>query len=168
MKKTLLELPTILTARLTIIMICTFGFSDPFVLTYLFKSYCLSLYGCVLWSLSSHALKHLQVSINKILRRIWHRPSNSHMSIVLKTSKISFFHNMILNRFEKFISLCMESDNPVVKYIIFDSVNLAYSSIGYNCLYGHSHVKHFTEHDLYLYTVFPRINAALRRVAALE
>ena len=48
-------------------MMCTFGFSDHFVLTYLFKSYCLSLYGCVLWSLSSHALKHLQVAINKIL-----------------------------------------------------------------------------------------------------
>ena len=36
-------------------MMCTFGFSDIFVLTYLFKSYCLSLYGCVL---SYHALKH--------------------------------------------------------------------------------------------------------------
>ena len=119
-------------------------------MTYLFKSYCLSLYGCVLWSLSSHALKHLQVAINKILRRIWHLPSNSHTSIVLKTAKISFLHNMILNRFEKFISLCMESDNPVVKYVFFDSVNLAYSSIGYNCLYSHSHVKHFTEHDLYV------------------
>ena len=71
-------------------MMCFFGFSDPIVLTYLFKTYCLPLYGCILWSLSSHAIKHLQIAINKILRRIWHLPRNSHTSIVLKTSNISF------------------------------------------------------------------------------
>ena len=106
-----------------------------------------------LWSLSSHAIKHLQIAINKILRRIWHLPRNSHTSIVLKTSNISFVQNIILKRFEKFVSLSMESDNPIVKFIICDSSNLAYSSIGYNCMYGHLHVKHFSEHDLYVSSV---------------
>ena len=58
--------------------------------------------------------------------------------------------NIILKHFEKFVSLSMESDNPIVKFIICDSSNLAYSSIGYNCMYGHLHVKHFSEHDLYV------------------
>ena len=71
-------------------IMCTFGFTDPFVLTYLFKMYCLSLYGCTLWSLCSSALKYLQVAINKILRRIWHLPPNSHTSIVLNTTEINF------------------------------------------------------------------------------
>ena len=71
-------------------IMCTFGFTDPFVLTYLFKMYCLSLYGCTLWSLCSSALKYLQVAINKILRRIWHLPPISHTSIVLNTAEINF------------------------------------------------------------------------------
>ena len=125
----------------------TFRFSDPFVLTYLFKTYCLSLYGSNLWSLSSNTLKHLQVSINKILRKIWNLPPNSHTSIVLETAGLSFLSNMIINRFEKFIFVCMESGNPIVKLITCDSVCLAYSSIGYNFMYNQLHLNHFSDHD---------------------
>ena len=35
-----------------------------------FSSYCLSLYGCGLWLLSSPALQNIEVAFNKILRRI--------------------------------------------------------------------------------------------------
>ena len=104
----------------------TFRLSDPFVLTYLFKTYCLSLYGSILWSLSSNTLKHLQVAINKILRKIWNLPPNSHTSILLKTAGLSFLPNMILNCFEKLIFVCMESGNPIVEHITCDSVRLAY------------------------------------------
>ena len=38
-------------------------------------------------------------------------------------------------------------DNFIVNFIISDSLNLAYSSIGYNCLYGNSHTKFFTDYD---------------------
>ena len=41
-----------------------FGFCDPFILTKLLTCFCLSLYGCALWSLDSRAIKHLDVSIN--------------------------------------------------------------------------------------------------------
>ena len=34
-------------------MIYTFRYLDPYAMTFLFKMYCLSLYGCILWSLSS-------------------------------------------------------------------------------------------------------------------
>ena len=43
-------------------VLCTFRFADPFVLTYLLKSYCLSLYGCTLWFLSSLSIKSLQIA----------------------------------------------------------------------------------------------------------
>ena len=52
----------------------TFCYADPFVLNFLFKMYCLSLYGCILWSLSSSFIRRLQVTINKILRKIWNFP----------------------------------------------------------------------------------------------
>ena len=44
----------------------------------------------------------------------------------------------------------MESDNPVVKLITFDSVCLAYSSIGYNFMYNDLHLKHFSDHDSHI------------------
>ena len=78
------------------LILYTFRYLDPFLLTFLFKMYCLSLYGCILWSLSSSSLKSLQVSFNKILRKIWHLPRNSHTSIVLCTARISFVSNLII------------------------------------------------------------------------
>ena len=39
------------------------------VLSRLFQSYCLSLYGSSIWSLSSSSLHNLEIAFNKILRR---------------------------------------------------------------------------------------------------
>ena len=64
---------------------------------------------------------------------------------------------MILNRFEKFIFLCMESNNPIVKLITSDSVRLAYSSIDYNFMYNHLHLKHFSDHDSHNYFEYDTI-----------
>ena len=124
-------------------MIYTFRYLDPFAMTFLFKMYCLSLYGCILWSLSSSSLRRLQVAMNKILRKIWHLPRMSHTSVVLSTAGISYVHNIILHRFYKFVSRCLSSEFPFIKTVISDSLGLAYSSIGYNFLYGYSHQKSY-------------------------
>ena len=60
--------------------------ADPHILCFLFKSFCLSLYGCVLWSLSSSSLKILQIAINKILRKIWHLLHLSHIYLYCSVS----------------------------------------------------------------------------------
>ena len=91
-------------------VLCTFRFADPFVLTYLLKSYCLSLYGCTLWSLSSSSIKSLQIAINKLLRKIWNLPRYSHTSIVLCTARINYIYDMIFYRFSKFMSRCLDMD----------------------------------------------------------
>ena len=122
-------------------MIYTFRYLDPFSMTFLFKMYCLSLYGCILWSLSSSSLRRLQVAINKILRKIWNLPRMSHTCVVLSTAGISYVHNIILRRFYKFVSRCLSSVFPFIKTLISDSLCLAYSSISYNYLYGYSHQK---------------------------
>ena len=62
--------------------LCTFSFADPFVLCSLIKSFCLSLYGAQLWDLSNKNIINLQVLFNKILRRIWNLPFNSHTNII--------------------------------------------------------------------------------------
>ena len=91
------------------LVLYTFRYADPFVLTFLYKMYCLSLYGCTLWSLSSTSLRCLQAAINKILKRMWHLPRNSHMSIALNTARISYIHTIIMYRYSKFISRCLIS-----------------------------------------------------------
>ena len=46
---------------------CKFYAADPLIKCFLFKSYCLSLYGATLWSLSSPSIRLIEVALNKIL-----------------------------------------------------------------------------------------------------
>ena len=131
-------------------ILCTFKFLDPLIKTYLVKSYCLSLYGCVLWSLSSVSLKSLQIAINKILRKIWHLPRHSHTSIVLCVAKILYIHEIIFKRFTIFFQRCTNSDIPLVNCVFQDSSYFVYTSTGYNHMYGNFHLKQFNDNDLNL------------------
>ena len=79
-------------------LLCSFSNLSPIVLTCLFRSVCLSLYGCALWNISSKCLKMLEVSFNKILRRIWNLPYNSHMRMVHGTAKLPILFNLTFNR----------------------------------------------------------------------
>ena len=58
-----------------------FGAVDPFVKSYLLESYCLFLYGCPPWSLSSPSIKLIEIALNKLLRRVWNLPHHSHSGI---------------------------------------------------------------------------------------
>jgi len=71
------------------LVLYTFRYVEPFVLIYLIRC-TVFLYMDVYYDLS-HLLS-LQVSINKILRKIWHLPRTSHTSIVLSTARISFLY----------------------------------------------------------------------------
>ena len=63
-------------------LFCTFHVVDRFVKCFLFKSYCLSFYGCSLWSLSSSSLKLVEVALKKLLRKLFYFPRNSHSAFV--------------------------------------------------------------------------------------
>ena len=69
-------------------VLCKFSALDPFVKCYLIKTYCLSLYGCALWSLSSPSIRIAEIALNKILRKVWNLPRLSHSSVVHCTSQI--------------------------------------------------------------------------------
>ena len=62
-------------------VLCTFHHVDPFVKTFLIKSYCLSLYRASIWSLGAKQIRQLEIGFNKILRKIWYLPRNSHSGI---------------------------------------------------------------------------------------
>ena len=63
-------------------ILCKFSALDSAIKCYLIKSYCLSLYGSALWSLGSPSIKIIEISLNKILRKVWNLPRMSHTRIV--------------------------------------------------------------------------------------
>ena len=115
-------------------VLCTFRTILPSILCFLIKTYCLYLYGCELWCLNSKSLNTLQVSINKVLRRIWRLSSRSHVPIFLSVAEIDFIQNIIHKRFNRFFFRCISSDIPIIRITSKDSSLLAYTFTDYNFL----------------------------------
>ena len=72
-----------------------FKFCSPSTLTFLLRSFCLSLYGCALWRLDSKTITSIEVALNKVLRWIWNLPFNSHTRIVHCTARLFSIFNLI-------------------------------------------------------------------------
>ena len=81
------------------------------------KSFCLSLYGCNIWSLSSPDLNILQVAVNHLLRRIWRLPRQSHSAICHCLSLVPAITNHIMKRFLSLYLTAMSSFSPLVKAV---------------------------------------------------
>ena len=128
-------------------MLYTFRSADPVVKTFLIKMYCLSLYGCHTWSLSSKCLFQIQVAMNKILHKVWNLPHRSHTSIVHCTADIPAICNIVYSRSCKFLSRSLLSYAPIVSSIIHESSTLVYTFLGYNNLYGSHHLKFYSNYD---------------------
>ena len=59
----------------------------------------MSLYGCPLWALNSPSLKVIEIALNKLLRKVWNLPYNSHTAIVHSVANCNTISNLILKRF---------------------------------------------------------------------
>ena len=105
-----------------------------------FKSYCLSLYGCSLWSHSSSSLKLCEVALKKSLRKLWCLPHKSHSTIVHCVAQIDTISAIALSRFHSLRSSALSSSSPLVKSVFSVSSSIVYSFTGYNNVYGANHV----------------------------
>ena len=128
-------------------VLCTFSSADPFVKCYLIKSYCLSLYGCVLWMLHSPALKTIEVALNKILRKVWNLPRQSHTSVVHCVAQVSTISNLLIKQFCSLFTRAISSSSCLVRTIFYESSQLMYSFTGYNHMCGQNHLRIFSDHD---------------------
>ena len=115
---------------------CKFHVADPFIKCFLFKSYCLSLYGATLWSLSSPFIRLIEVALNKILWKVWNLSFKSHTEIVHCVAQIPTISNILYDRYCSFFSFLVLSPLlPVfVRSIFTDSSNYVYTFTGYNCV----------------------------------
>ena len=93
-------------------LLCAFHAADPFVKCYLLKSFCLSLYGCSLWSLSSSSIRVIEVALNKLLRKLWNLPRNSHSAIVHCVAQIDTISSMVYSHFCSLLSTAVSSGLP--------------------------------------------------------
>ena len=122
-----------------------FGFCDPFILTKLLTCFCLSLYGCALWSLDSRAIKHLDVSINNCLRRIWSLPRNCHTSFLHAVSGCNSVFNTCYKRFCNLYRSAINSGNLLVRTVFQSACLSCHNFIGFIHQYGTNYIRVCTD-----------------------
>ena len=131
-------------------LLCSFTGADPATLTHLFRSFCLSLHGAALWNLSNPTLCSLEVAFNNILRKLWRLPFNCHTRILHLTARLKSLYNVIFYRSRSFLcSATSKCPSSLVRAIFSSSASLCYTSVGYNSLYGISHLKQYFPEDAY-------------------
>ena len=128
-------------------LFATFGRIDPSVLTFLFESYCLSLYGACLWKLSCKSLRSLEIAFNKCLRKIWKLPHNTHTGILHCTAGVQSLLSVVCSRSNAFSMKASSSPNRLVNVIFRESLHISYTFVGHNIKYGNLFIKHYTEQD---------------------
>ena len=121
--------------------------SDDITKTKLFQSFCLSLYGCALWRTSSPQLKLLETTFNNIIRRIWILPRRCHTSILHLVSGSQSLFNVVIEHSQRVVSQALKTSSVLLAEIFTESQTIAYTSFGYNLMYGSRHWKSYTEAD---------------------
>ena len=122
--------------------------TDVLTKTFLFKSYCLPLYGCSLWSLGSPSIKTIDVALNKILRKVWKLPSRSHTGVVHCVARVSTISNILFQRFHSLLSKASSSSSTLIRTIFRDSTFHPFSFAGYNFCCGHHHLREYTTAEI--------------------
>ena len=125
----------------------TFTGVGPFVKTKLLNAFCLSLYGSSLWKLSCKSISIIEVSLNKVLRKVWHLPRNSHTAILHCTARLYSIFNAVYLRSRELLHSALCSSSSVVRCVFLDSSYLCYTFIGYNTIYGDRHIKKYYPED---------------------
>ena len=116
--------------------------------TFLFKSYCLPLYGCSLWSLGSPSIKTIDVALNKILRKVWKLPTRSHTGVVHCIAHVSTISNILFQSFHFLLSKASSSSSTLIRTIFRDSTFNPFSFAGYNFCCGHHHLREYTTAEI--------------------
>ena len=120
----------------------------PYILTRLFQSYCLSLYGSGLWSLSSPALQNIDIAFNKIICRIWRLSLRSQSRIVHLVANLHSLFNVIYCRSNSLLFAATQCPSLFVRTIFHDSSLFCSLSVDIiTCLAVVTCIKHYYIED---------------------
>ena len=81
----------------------------------LFKTYCLSLYGCVLWEFSCDVVNKFYVCWRKCMSQLIGLSQRAHGGYLHKVMDDISIENQLVKRFVKFYNKVICSENPVVQ-----------------------------------------------------
>ena len=104
-------------------LLCYFRKLTSCVKIKLFQSYCMSLYGCELWLLSTGEIDDLCVAWRKGLRRVWSLPNTSHSYLLHMLSQCLPLFDEISRRSINFIRFCITHESSLVSFTAQYAVN---------------------------------------------
>ena len=103
---------------------------------------------CGIWALKQ--LQSIEVAFNKVLRRIWNLPFNSHIiRIVHCTACLFSIFNLFSARSSSLLFSALSCLSFPVAFIFRICSDLAYSTTGFNCLFGNKFKKIYYPEDHY-------------------
>jgi hypothetical protein len=106
-------------------VLCFFADLDSLVKVKLFKAYCCSLYGSVLWSLDNRALTDIGVAWRRGLRRVLGLPFDAHSFLLPLLSETLPLPDELCKRFLGFSSSCFLGRSLLVRSIAWHGVYVA-------------------------------------------
>ena len=96
-------------------LLATFGYCEIDTKYRLFKSFCMPLYGCVLWNFSDNYVERFFVTWRKCVRRLLDIPYNTHGKLLHMILNDSPVEAQLYNRFLNFFKSVISSENKVLK-----------------------------------------------------
>ena len=78
---------------------------------------------------------------------MWRLPHQCHTSIIHCVSQFPSISNILLKHYLSHLSSALSSPSPLVKSVYSAFSMFAFSFTGYNNLYGHHHLKTYTDED---------------------
>ena len=117
-------------------VLCFFSELDSFVKLRLFKAYCSSLYGSVLWSLDNRLINDICSTWRRGMRRAFGLPFEAHGFILPLVSESLPLHDELFKRCSRFAFSCLFSCSGLVRSISWHAVSVARfrSPLGRNVL----------------------------------
>jgi Reverse transcriptase (RNA-dependent DNA polymerase) len=97
--------------------VCQFGSLDVVTKNQLFRAYCSSHYGSVLWDFNCSALEAYASAWRTGLRRIWGLPFNSHCTLVTLVSTTVPVFDILCQRFVNHMINCLTGPNALVSFV---------------------------------------------------
>ena len=82
----------------------------------LFKTFCMDLYGCVLWNLSSNCMNKMYTMWRKCIRQLLGVPYRTHSKFLHRVVNDIPIESQVHKRFLKFFESILNSCNPIVKF----------------------------------------------------
>ena len=106
-------------------VLCYSGKLPSVLKAQLFRSYCTSFYGCVLWDLSCSTVDDFCIARRKSIRRIWNLPYQAH----------GYLLPLLCDGLPVLVDLCLRFMNFMRSYIAHQSIVVSFIA-RYSIIYG--------------------------------